>query len=531
MGRSTIFSCALAAVCLLFLLPVPGITASDTITVAHQSFYRAGSVLHINRVLKLPAQKDRGIQSVTIDYHMAISRLGIEWLADGKVISSESLPRGLNQSVTFVNRQNPLAELSVRFTGERGQLQVLSVSATMEPEGSEKTPGRHTPQKSQRTRLQQPASSPFFEIVAPGPKTSWEKGGEAVVYWNSRGIGGRLALELFKDRDRIRVISRTIPVSAGSYRWKLSGREIVPGTGYQVRLTTLADRQSRTSEKFSITEPYSAATLQQYTPVRRTLTLKDAAPDEPVSLQVTSPRYREQWDLFEEIPIRWKSTGLTREDEIIIVLHRISTRGNMIIGKVKNTGEYMYPVPYPRIFFGHDLRILLRPLRDVDIEARSDPFAILKPGVDLICSSPSITYRLPQRRPRKWWEVAGDIFTGGITWSINEAVEVTNLLKTGTIMTVTLTVFQRGREILGDVVVGCDILAGDRLVEYAFAPQTIDFVRPDIPYLLVFEAPTRPMGLKAGTYQLAITLDPDRRQQEPAPLRANNRVSVEFTVK
>lgn len=313
----------------------------------------------------------------------------------------------------------------------------------------------------------------FFKIVSPAGGESWEVNKTATIYWNSAGTKGKLACELFKDRNKIRLLSRNISVNKRSYQWKVAGKDIIPGRGYQIRLTTLSDRKSYVSKPFSITDVYNKTTLKKYTAVQQTLKLRQPAFKEPVSLKVTSPYYQEHWNLFHEYPIRWKSTGLSPDDDIIVVLRKISKKNNLIIGKVKNTGEFIYQVPYPNIFYGYDIRALLTPLKDRSVEATSDPFAIIKPRVDLIQNSPSISYQMPKRRPKKWWEVLGDVFTGGITFFANEVFEVAKLAANGVTMKVELFVIQKGREILGDVEVECNILEGGYNVVYAFKKKVI----------------------------------------------------------
>jgi hypothetical protein len=368
-------------------------------------------------------------------------------------------------------------------------------------------------------------------LVSPAGGENWEKGTSVTVFWQSHGIPGQAALELFKDRERIALVSRDIPVEDGAYRWTLAGAGVVPGTGYQVRLTTLDDRQSYVSPFFSVSEPYSAATVRRYSQLVRPLSPRPLRRSEPVTLKITNPRYQTHWDLFENVPIQWESTGLSPDNEIIVVLHKVSTRGNIIIGKVKNSGEFIYQVPYPRVLFGHDLRLLLIPLSDLNAEARSDPFAIDQPRVDLIPNSPAVSFHMPRRRPRKWWEVLGDVFTGGIIWTVNEAAELRNLLVNGATLAVATQVVQKGSEILADVSVDCHILEDGFNVAYAFPRQTIPILKPDAPRSLAFRAATRPMGLKAGTYLLEVSIDPENRQHEDQRIRGNNRVRVELKIK
>ncbi len=102
--------------------------------------------------------------------------------------------------------------------------------------------------------------------------------------------------------------------------------------------------------------------------------------------------------------------------------------------------SFRYQVPYPLIFMGFDIQVIITPLKDRSVEVLSEPFVILRPMVDLIANSPTVSYTVPQRRKRSWLEVLGDIFTGGVTWYANEVVELAKLKAEGTTMEVDVSV-------------------------------------------------------------------------------------------
>jgi hypothetical protein len=372
----------------------------------------------------------------------------------------------------------------------------------------------------------------FFTIVAPGSGASWELNESVAIYWSSRGIAGDLACELFRERNRVTWIFRSIPVRRGFYQWQVAGDDIRPGGGYQIRLTTLADKKSYVSEPFHISEDFQALGGKKYSLLRQKLWSKpknEAAPG-PLSLKVISPRYMDEWRIFQEYAITWESSGLQTNDEIGIALKKSGHQLAKIIAITENSGEFRYRVPYPQVFFGHDIQVVITPLRDRSIEVASDPFAILKPPVDLICSTPSVAFEFA-RRKRKWWEKVGDIFSGGITWYVNEVVEPTLLKARGAAMEIELYAVQKGGKTLSNVQVDCEILERGFNVIHSFARQTIDTMHPDQAYKLTYRGATKPMGLKKGSYTLQVWLDPLDRQGETARLRENNKMMVEFEVK
>ncbi len=511
-----------------------------TINQKHKRFYRYNSTVDLNRILRFNRQSFNRVVSITIHYNMVYSNLGVVWMYNGQEVHLSSLSKGLNQSASFPYNQTYPGDFTLKLTGDKGQIQMASISATLAKGIKPITKVKSKSQvKIKKTRLkikknvQTFQQAKFFKIVSPAGSESWEVNKTATIYWNSAGIKGKLACELFKDRNKISLLSRNISVNKKSYQWKVAGKDITPGRGYQIRLTTLSDKKSYVSKPFSITEDFKPGNLKKYT-----LQLKiqksvktDPAPTTPIKLKVLSPKYQDKWHMLQEYTIRWESEGLSKDDDIGIALKQISKKNAKIIGISKNTGEFTFQVPYPRIFYGYDIRVILTPLKDRSVEVTSDPFAIIKPGVDLIPNSPSISYQMPQRRPKKWWEAIGDIFTGGITFFANEAVEVAKLAANGVTMKVELFVIQKGREILGDVEVECNILEGGYNVVYAFKKKVIPFLKPNQRYNLTFAAPTKPMGLSKGTYTLEVFIDPENRQQEMKQIRKNNRISVEFETK
>jgi hypothetical protein len=512
---------------------VLGQDASTTsIREEHKSFYRADSEIDFNTILNLETRAIQTVLSVTLEYNMAFSSLGAQCLADDAVVQERSLPKGLNKKFTCAyDRQSP-GTLALRLTGDRGQIQVTAVSAKVILGGSESADEQSVISKHRVFEKKEfvPQQAKFFEILAPSTKQNWELGAAETLYWRSSGIGGDLALELFRDRNRVALITRKAPVNDGSYRWTVSGEEIVPGGGYQVRMTTLIDNKSYVSEAFGILADYEPATLTKYSLVRPSLELIQAEPAKPISLTVLAPKYQEQWNVLQDYTIKWESEGLTSDDEIGIALKPISGKMAKIVGIVKNTGEYTYHVPYPVTFMGFDIQVILTPLKDRSIEVLSDPFTILKPMVDLIANNPAVTYKYRQKKKKKWWQVLGDIFTGGITWYANEVLELARIKAEGTTMEVTVNVMNKGFLTRQNVAVECSIQTLWGNVMYSFDRQNIPVVYPDLPAPVTFSGRTKEMNLEADTYILEILIDPDNRAGELEPFRGNNRVVAEFEI-
>jgi len=519
--------------------------STATIKEEHKSFYRVNSKIDFNTILELHTYQVQDVVSVTVHFNMAFSSLDAQCLADDAVVQEMSLPKGLGERVTCAYDGHFPGQFALRLTGDRGQIQVTAVEANVILEQSDQEIGQTVFQPDSSPTEEQPQlgevvvlerkeqvfkQAKHFEILAPSKRENWDLGKAATIYWRSSGIGGDLALELFRDRNRVALISRKAPVNKGAYQWTVSGKDIVPGAGYQVRLTTLVDKKSYVSEVFGILEDYAPSTLKKYTLVRPTLELMQAEPATPISLKLLSPKYQDQWNVLREYTIKWESEGLTSDDEIGIALKPISGKMAKIIAIVKNTGEFTYQVPYPLIFMGFDIQVIITPLKDRAVEVLSEPFVILKPMVDLIANHPTVSYKVPQRRKRSWLEVLGDIFTGGITWYANEVVEIAKLKAEGTTMEVDVNVMNKGFLTRQNVAVECSIQTTWGNVLHSFARQHIPVVYPDIPAPVSFSDKTKGMNLEAGTYILEILIDPDNRAGERDAFRGNNRVIAEFEV-
>lgn len=516
-----------------------------TIEKQHTSFYRTGSEIDIDSILGLDDYEDGQVLSVTVQYNMAVSALDAQCLANGSVIEEFSLPRGLGKSLTCDFGVPASANLALRLLGDRGQIQVIDLEARViiaesglksaqliseapvsAAAGQKKLGTAVTLERKERELRR----APHFEIVSPSGKDNWELGKAASLYWTSTGIAGDVAIELFRDRDRVAILTRKAPIREGTLKWTVSGADIVPGKGYRVRMTSLADKKSHVSEAFTILEDYKPSTLMKYTPKLRTLELKQQEVAQPVSLRVLSPKYQDEWHVLRDYAIKWESQGLARDDEIGIAIKSSATKMAKIIDIVENTGEYTYHVPYPLVVTGFDMQVILTPLKDRSVEVLSDPFVIHKPAVDLIANTPTITYKQPKKRPKKWWQVLGDIFTGGITWYVKEVVDIGLLMKEGTTMQVDVKVINKGSLTRRDVPVECSIHTLWGNVLYSFEPQTIPAVYEDSVSPLQFSARTKGMGLDPGRYNLEILIDPDNETREEEPFRANNRVLAEFEV-
>jgi len=191
-------------------------------------------------------------------------------------------------------------KLALELKGSKGQIQVTSVEARVIMGKEGQTMEKSTLQIEKKAEVLRLGK--YFEIVSPSSGENWEINKTATIYWKFRGVGGNLALELFRNRHKVALISRNIPVNKGFYHWKVSGDDIFPGLGYHVRLTTLSDKKSHISDTFSIMEEFGARTLKKYTLAPRTLKLKEVETAKPISLKILTPQYQDQWNVLYSFP-------------------------------------------------------------------------------------------------------------------------------------------------------------------------------------------------------------------------------------
>jgi subtilase family serine protease len=97
----------------------------------HKRFYQNGAVLDISGVLGLSSIEKGSVKEVTVRYNMVRSRLEVDWLYNGEVVGHTSMPKGLKKSIHFNYDRTLPGAFSVRFSGAKGQVQLLRVSATI----------------------------------------------------------------------------------------------------------------------------------------------------------------------------------------------------------------------------------------------------------------------------------------------------------------------------------------------------------------------------------------------------------------
>ncbi|MCK5220943.1 MAG: hypothetical protein KAR14_05135, partial [Candidatus Aminicenantes bacterium] len=426
---------------------------SETLEKEHLEFYRVGEIIDIGKLLDFDTIYGKRLLSVTISYNMIRSKLSGEWILNGTPQETVKLKRGLKKEITEQFDTQLPSELKFRFHGKRGQIQVRSVSAIVKP--VKLKIAYPIIQKKNKKKVYRLAKlkrilprTRSFDLINPAGGDSLVMGTKVKILWQMTGMERKVFGELWKGNKRIKTIFDDVHGAKGRYIWKVSGKKIVPGGNYKIRLRTMNKRFSAESEIFSISQLLSKLKIMKYIKPVSSKDIKIMKFKEPIALKIIEPVINTQWEIFHNYPIRWESKGLKRENKIGIAIKNRTSKIAKIIAITENTGSYNYAVPYPVSLFGDDVQVIITPLKDRSVEVLSSRFSINKPAVDLVCSSPEIDIVIKKRK-RKWWQRLGDIFSGGITFYASKVIDILWLDRA--VLHINFKVFNNGSDNLRNV--------------------------------------------------------------------------------
>jgi hypothetical protein len=155
-------------------------------------------------------------------------------------------------------------------------------------------------------------------LTSPNGGENWVLGSTETITWTSSGITGDVKLVLYQNGSKKGCIAMNIPITQGSYTWTAgshSGGMVLPGTGYVVRVKSIADKTYfDDSGSFIIS-----------------------------GLVLTSPNGGENWALDSTETITWESSGLT--GDVKLVLYQNGTKKGCIAMNIPITqGSYTWTV-------------------------------------------------------------------------------------------------------------------------------------------------------------------------------------------
>jgi|GEM_PF-2038285 len=508
---------------------------TETIEKEHLKFYKAGETIPVGQLLGLDRITGKNLVSITIHYNMIRSKLSGEWVPDENSQGVIKLRRGLKKEVTGLFGIKLPAEPELQLTGRKGQIQVRSLSAVIKPVkmimADPVIPVKKLKKVSRLAKLKRIAvKEQSLDILNPGGGENFLLGSKVEIQWQMRGMKRGISGELWKGKRKVKVLFEKWPGKKGGFVWKLRGKYLKPGGNYRIRLRTMGKRYSSESGFFSISQHFSKLKVLNYIKPISNKELQLMKEKDPISVQVLRPRSNAQWEIFRNYQIRWKSKGLKRDDKIAIALKSKTAPLAKIVAITENTGVYNYNVPYPVGIFGDDVRVIIAPLKDRSIEVLSNRFSINKPDVDLVCYSPKIEIEVKRKkRKTKWWQRLGDVFSGGITYSVRKYVDLLLLRKS--VLHINFSVFNNGTSNLRNVDIACTIVTRQGYPEYEFSSKLIPRMYGSNKYSEEFVVDLSKTGLKKGDYIIEIWLDPFKDQGESDRLRKNNRIAVDFPVK
>jgi hypothetical protein len=124
-----IYIATIFALLCLSLMSVIYAEQANEIIQDHKRYYKSGAVLDISGVLGLSSIEKGSVKEVTVGYNMVRSSLEVDWLYNGEVVGHTSMPKGLKKSIRFNYDRRLPGAFSARFSGAKGQVQLLRVSA------------------------------------------------------------------------------------------------------------------------------------------------------------------------------------------------------------------------------------------------------------------------------------------------------------------------------------------------------------------------------------------------------------------
>lgn len=504
-------------------------TPTEILEKEHLEFYQAGETIDIGQLLDFQTISGKKLLSVTVNYNMIRSKLSGEWILNDTSREVIVLKGGLKKKIVGQFDTMLPVELKFRLQGNKGQLQLRSVSAVIEPMELKMvdpvTKINKVRNLEKLHRILPMVRS--FDVINPSEGGHVTLGSEIEILWQMTGMERKVFGELWQGNRRVNTIFENEHGASGKYVWRVAGNNIVPGGNYWIKLITEDKRFTAESGRFSISQLLSKFKVVKYIDPVNKRDLKVMKMKEPIALNVIEPGSNTQWEIFREYPIRWESKGLQRDDKIGIALKSKSSVLAKIIAITENTGIYKYTVPYPVSFFGDDIRVIITPLKDRSVEVLSPGFSINKPAVDLVCSSPKIELEI-KRVKRKWWHKIGDIFSCGVYHYVRQVVQLV-YIKTAKVH-INFQVFNNGSANLRNVELACAIITRQGYPEYEFPVKLISRMIDGRYYPVEFVVPLKDTHLKEGNYLIEMWLDPFNDQNESDRLRKNNRIAVDFRV-
>ncbi len=315
-NRIETFILSLLALLIIFSNSAVSATATHTTDVVEKnvnSFYKAGSMIDLNKILNLSSFPDKQILSISLEYHMVFSSLNAHWYLNNNLLNEMSLKKGLKQTAVFEYNKDSSGKFYIKLIGDKGQIQLKSVKAILADKAivettsqsvtsttvvkkSSKLSGqdKREPIKfvgkinksvsgktfSNNQRPDDPSASKqadkskklesqadfnkkvkiepiTLKIITPKYQNKWEIFKEYPIQWESTGLskGDKIGIAI---RQKSNNLSKIIAITqnSGEFKYKVPYPIILTGYDIQVILTPLKDRSVESySDLFAIMKP------------------------------------------------------------------------------------------------------------------------------------------------------------------------------------------------------------------------------------------------------------------------------------
>lgn len=338
--------------------------------------------------------------------------------------SGESWEMGSTQTITWTSENDPGND--VRIELYRVGAPVMGIVASTPNDGSHSwtIPTSLTAATSYQIKISSTTTSttgysapfsivspppPIITITSPSSGESWEAGSTQTITWTSENNPGDLRIELY----RLGVLVSTIIASTpddGSHPWTLPS-DLVPNTGYQIRITSLSTSYYGQSPPFTITSP-------------------------PPVISVLSPNGGEVWWVGSSQTITWTSAN-NPGDNVKIELYRDATLVSTIVSSTLNDGSHPWTVPVSLIS-SDDHRIRIASTTTAASDFSDEFFEIRAPPTSTL-----VTVTSPNGN-EKWYTGSTETVTWTSTLSPTTNVRIDLYMGSTYILTIALTTLNDG---------------------------------------------------------------------------------------
>ncbi len=227
-----------------------------------------------------------------------------------------------------------------------------------------------------------PPPTASITVTLPNGGENWTLGSTHDITWTSSGVSGNVGIKLFQNGSSLGYIAQNIPVSAGTYSWKIEdiigAGPISAGVNYQIQVKKSGAAGDLSNGNFTISNP-TTPSLHFY---------HELHVAKPHSITVTNPNRGRDLPYLNRMTILWRSKNLTNKIKISLTNDRHLSK---VIVKDLDPGRISYDWRVGKVLYGFvrrgsGLRIKVEEQGTGVYDESDRPFSIIKERhVDLSC--------------------------------------------------------------------------------------------------------------------------------------------------